>query len=273
MRRKTVRKIASGRKRFRPEIDEAVTIRTSAGLQLDLKNITYLPPVSIVTITKDRADQFQLALRNWKKFRYPEDTIEWIVVDDSKTDELKSLLPEDPRIRYFHLKSVLPIADKRNYAVKKCQGTIIVNMDDDDYHFEDSVLSKVRVLLDNPNKDCVCSLPVGIYDLANCSSVIADSKGDDIPEATLAFRKTFWKTGKFANHPNGIDSEWYGLCNGRWDRMINIPFWFNVIMLTHSKNATGNLRRVGNHNSVPSFEKIWDKETTSIINNIRKIRN
>ena len=267
------KKTIKNRKRTRPEIDKVKTRMTPKGIELDLQELTYLPPVSIVTITKDRAHMFQLALRNWRNFKYPEDTIEWVIVDDSKTDTLKNMLPKDSRIKYFHLKSVLPIADKRNYAVKKCKGTIIVHMDDDDYHFNDSILAKVRVLLDNPEKDCVCSLPVGTYDLDNCNSVIADSAGNDIPEATLAFRKSFWKKGKFANHPNGIDSEWYGLCNDRWDSMLQLPFWFSVIMLTHSKNATGRLRSINQTSTkAPSFNKIWDAETAEIVKELRRLR-
>jgi len=253
--------------RTRPEIDQAKVRKTRGRVELDLKPITELPSVSILTITKDRSTFFALPLRNWRNFKYPENSIEWIIVDDSKTDDIRQLLPDDERIHYFHLPVPLPVADKRNYAVKKCKGEIIVNMDDDDFYFDDSVISKVRILIDYPDKDCVYSLPLGIHDLISNKSAIVDSEGDDIPEATLAYRKSFWKTGKFGG--SGRKSEWYGFCSGRWDKMINIPFWFNMVATTHTKNATGGTRRlIKSPENIPSFHQVWGDETSGIIRGI-----
>src|SRR3989344_5667244 len=263
----------------RPVIDMVKLKKNGGNFELDLRPITALPSVSVLTITKDRPHFLPLILHNWNSFKYPAEKIELIIIDDSKTDDLREmLLPEkvgappqiDARIKYFHLPVPLPIPDKRNFGVKKCTGEVIVHMDDDDFYFPDSVLAKVRVLIDNPKKKCVCSSPVGVYDILQNKSAIVDSKGKDIAESTFAYYKSFWKKSKFANH--GFDSEWYGLLNGRWDEVINLPFWFNVVMTTHGKNATGSLRSLKRFpRGGPNFNQVWGEEVTEIIKTIKII--
>jgi len=256
----------------RPDITEAKLIRREGEIELDLKPITSLPFVSVLTITKNRSHFFPLSLHNWNNFRYPKDRIEWVIVDDSKTDELKDLIPSDDRIRYYHLPVPLPIADKRNYSVKKCKGTIISHMDDDDFYFSDSVLAKVRILIDYPDKDCVFSLPLGVHDIIEDKGGTLQTSGNDIPEASMTYRKSFWKRGKFGRGEDS--SEWYKFCTGRWDRLINIPFWFNMIAITHKNNATGGVRRL----NVPTkesvnFYKVWDKKTKRVIKGLVEMIN
>ena len=202
-----------------PPLDEVKTKWTEdKRFILDLPDVKEddLPFVSVLTITRNRSHFFPLFFSNWNSFKYPKEKIEWVIIDDSDTDELKDKLSKETRIKYFYLKSVLNIADKRNYGVKQCKGTHIVHMDDDDYYFDDSVLAKIRVLLYYKDKECVVSIPFGIYNLHNNSSAIVDSEGNDLPEATMAYTKKFWKEQKFGySTEDKSKSEWYGLCNGR----------------------------------------------------------
>ena len=79
---------------------------------------------------------------------------------------------KDPRITYLHVPfHIKNIAVKRNYAVGKCKHKVIVNMDDDDYYFSDSVLGKVRALI-HYKKKIVFTLPIGIYNIKNNTSQI-----------------------------------------------------------------------------------------------------
>lgn len=251
---------------------DTVRVRTHKGrVELDLKPVKSLPFVSVVTITKDRDIFFSLPIHNWTKFKYPEDLIEWVIVDDSKTDQLRDQLPTDPRIKYFHRYPPLPIPDKRNFAVKKCKGEVIVHMDDDDVYFPDSILAKARILNDRKDKDCIVSSPVGLYDLFLNKSVIADSKSNDIAEATFTYRKSFWKKQKFAPHPK-TGSEWYGLLHGRLDQVINLPFWFNCVMINHRNNTTGSLRSLKHvpcSSSKSNFHHVWGQEVSDLIQNIK----
>ena len=245
------------------------TVGSSEKLLLDPITDEEYPSVSIVTPTYNRSNFIKLLFRNWKKINYPREKLEWIIVDDSKTNRLRTLLPKDDRIKYFYLPIPLPIPDKRNYSVKKASNPICIHMDDDDFYFNDSVLAKARIFVDYPEKDCICSEVIGVYDMYSEKSAIVSSQGDDICESTFAYRKKFWKKGKFRAFEQY--SEWYGLLHDRWEKVIGLHFMFNNIMTTHSDNVTGRLRSLKNFPSTKtSFRKIWGKETTKIIKNIVK---
>lgn len=67
-------------------------------------------------------------------------------------------------------------------------------MDDDDYHYSDSILAKIRCL-QKYKKKCIFSSPIGVYNLNNNTSQIVDTDGTipGIPEATLTFIVLFGK--------------------------------------------------------------------------------
>ena len=118
---------------------------------LNVPSLKYseLPSVSVVTITYNRLNKFDLARYNWKKVKYPKDKIEWIIVDDSDNkDDMKyvSDLKEYNNVHIHHIPRMKDFGDKRNYAVSKATGEVIVNMDDDDHHYADSILAKVQIL-------------------------------------------------------------------------------------------------------------------------------
>ena len=60
-----------------------------------------LPTVSIVTPTMGRKHFFQLPLYNFKNFDYPQDKLEWIIIDEGPMP-VKDLIPDDPRIKYYY---------------------------------------------------------------------------------------------------------------------------------------------------------------------------
>ena len=247
-------------------------------LLLDLPDIKEndFPFVSVLTITKDRKNIFDLPIHVWTEYKYPIHKIEWVIIDDSKDDSLQSILPPDNRIKYFHLSNPLPIPDKRNFGVKKCKGEYIVLMDDDDYYFPDSILAKIRVLLKYKEHSCVYSNPIGVYNILKKSSTIVSTSGPDIPEATMAFSKSFWKKGKFGNgikNKNGFQhSEWFNFVKGRRKSLIKIPFWFNCIVLNHRENTTQKTRdqkwngEKSSKNFIDILDNISREKITQIVN-------
>lgn len=279
--RKKARKVASKRLVARTEnkinteeykIDLVETKWENGICGLDLPPITVeeFPMVSVLTITRNRPYFFALPLHNWMNFKYPHDKIEWIVVDDSEEPIISRYLPQDDkRITYYHLKSVLPIADKRNYGIKRCKGEYIVIMDDDDYHFNDSILAKIRTLKSYPEKECVVSYPLGVYDIRKNSSAIVRLRTDFYPEATMTFSKKFWKEGKFKELPDHNPS--FSFWESRLDKLINVPFWFNCILITHRENRPDFLRAIKTNEYPPNFySKLWDKPTRKLIDFIEK---
>ena len=61
-----------------------------------------LPIVSIITPTYNKRKFFKLSIRNFQKADYPQDKIEWIIIDDGE-EEIKDLIPIQDNIKYIKL--------------------------------------------------------------------------------------------------------------------------------------------------------------------------
>jgi glycosyltransferase involved in cell wall biosynthesis len=254
------------------------------GLTLDLPPLKEeLPCVSVVTITKDRALFAAVAVHNWNNFVYPPEKLEWVIVDDSQdpNENFEQYLPDDDRINYIKLEKWMPVAEKRNYAIQQTKYEFIVHMDDDDYYFPDSLYAKIRILL-HYNKEGVHSMPVGAYDMMEQTSCILAYTsndpnrpyGNDVAEATLAFRKRYWRNNKFKSLSKDGISEGRAFINSKFNAWINVHFLFNTISITHAKNATLNNRRIFNENKdiqVGDFKSVFPEGFNYILDNIRTI--
>lgn len=203
-----------------------------------------LPKVSILTITKNRANLFPLAVWNWKNTSggYPRDRIEWVIIDDSDDDtKIKELLPKDDTRIHYHHTDPMRIGEKRNYGVGKCSGEVVMLMDDDDYYFGDGLFQKVCVLL-STGKKCVFTHTAGIYDTkVGKSAIVEDFK--DVGESGMIFYKAFWNKGKFGDaNKKTSENEGFKFVKGREEECASIDFWFSGILLTHYSNFTNQLR-------------------------------
>ena len=61
-----------------------------------------LPMVSIITPTRNRPHFMKLAVYNFYTQNYPQDKLEWIIVDESNPP-IKEHIPNDNRIKYYHI--------------------------------------------------------------------------------------------------------------------------------------------------------------------------
>ena len=261
---------------------------------LDVPTLTedQLPKISIITITKNRKHMFNMPIYNWKNFMYPQDKLEWIIVDDSdKNDQdLTDMLDmTDKRIKYIKINSkkfkkcengfkYTDLGEKRNYAIEHSTGEYIVIMDDDDYYFSDSIMAKIRILK-HTKLECGFSLPYGVYNTSRKTShIVGDCKrlsNGQVPEASLFFTKSFWEKQKFKHKllsAKGVVTklgEAYGLINSREKKIVCIPFWINLIAITHKENLTGNLRQYhveeNLDNNRASFYDYFNKDIQEII--------
>ena len=213
-------------------------------LVLKLKNVRdeELPHVSLVTITYNRAKIFKNALRNFYNTEYPEDKLEWIIVDDSENDELSGIIPNDPRIKYYHITEHLTVGKKRNIAIEKTSTDYIIFMDDDDYYPSCSVYSRVKTLLSYPNFDLVGTNELIMHDMFSGQSAIVKGNSTYISEASMGFKKSFWMQRKFPE--DSLMGEGSIFCKDRYNKIIVIPSFFIIFALTHGNNLTGNNRRI-----------------------------
>ena len=224
-----------------------------------------LPFVSVVTLTYNRSDLFDIALRNYRLFKYPEHKLEWVILDDSNEkhfSKIDNLVKNDPRIRHIKLPIRKSVSEKRNIAIEYAAYDYIVFMDDDDYYLPESILARIKLLIKYQDQgiNCVACNQIGIYNLIDNYSYLMDSKTPS--EASMAFTRDFWKQKPFPNEdvPQG---EGIPFIIGRTNQIVIMPYMYNFIAITHNKNITGKLRTVklDPNEKYTNFFDLWDFNT------------
>ena len=82
------------------------------------KYIMVLPFVSICTPTFNRRPFFTMIKQCFLKQDYPQDRMEWIIVDDG-TDPIGDLVEDIPQVKYFRYEEKMPLGKKRNLMHEK----------------------------------------------------------------------------------------------------------------------------------------------------------
>lgn len=160
-----------------------------------------LPDVSILTITKDRRVFMPLAKYSYMIQSYPEEKLEWVIVDDGD-DLIEDTLIGVPNVNYVRCEKGLTISQKRNLAVESAMYDTLVIMDDDDVYPNNSVLQRVAMLQKQPSKECGFCTTIPCYDITQFSSFMNVPPrqlpmAERVSEASLVFTRSFWEQGKF----------------------------------------------------------------------------
>jgi hypothetical protein len=204
-----------------------------------------LPDVSIVTLTRDRRVFMPLAKYSYMIQSYPEDKLEWVVVDDGE-DSIEDTLIGVPHVKYVQCEKDLTIGEKRNIGVQNAMYDIVVMMDDDDVYPNNSVLQRVAMMLKAPAKECGFCTGIPCYDIVKFSSYMNIPPyqlpmAQRVSEATLVFTKKFWEQGKF---PEIHIAEGETFISGREQMCREISPQEVIVSLVHPKNTSS--RRVPN---------------------------
>lgn len=214
-----------------------------------------LPTVSIVIPTYNRQEFTELLLRNWFSINYPRDKLELVVLDDSKNAKCPYLLLNKPNVKYITNKKKMTIGEKRNILCKEASNEYIVHMDDDDWYHQDSVITRIRVLLEYEKKigkkACFGCTKVNCMDLITGQMFEAYDPADDgkpatISESTMAYSKQYWELQKFDNL--STETECLPFIENRHDTLCTCPSEFIVTQFSHGHNTIN--RRI--HNVVMS---------------------
>lgn len=111
--------------------------------------------VSVLTPTYNRRKFIPTAIACFKAQEYPQDRMEWIILDDG-TDKVKDLFAASglKNVRYVALPGgeKLPIGAKRNRLNELAKGEIVVCWDDDDFYPPDRVKKAVNLLRSVPGR-------------------------------------------------------------------------------------------------------------------------
>tara|TARA_Y100000389_G_scaffold197317_1_gene231705 strand:- start:1309 stop:2052 length:744 start_codon:yes stop_codon:yes gene_type:complete len=120
------------------------------------------PFVSICTPTYNRRDFIPSLIENFKNQTYPQELMEWIVVDDGDVP-VGDLFEGMDNVKYFYQEEKMKLGRKRNYMHEKTKGEIIIYMDDDDYYPPDRVSHAVNKLRSKPEALASGSSVIHIY--------------------------------------------------------------------------------------------------------------
>lgn len=216
----------------------------SSKLFMDEKD---LPDVSIVTLTYNRPEFMPLAKYSYLIQSYPEDKLEWVIVDDGES--IEEQLMGIPNVKYVHLDQKTGIAEKRNIGVKSAMYDTIVFMDDDDVYPNNSVLQRVAMLKRKPEKECVFSTIIPCYDIEKYTSFmnvppITLPMSQRVSEATLCFTKKFWEWSPFTEDIGEADT----FIRGREQMCREISPQEVIVSLVHSKNSSSRKTPAGEPN-------------------------
>ena len=208
-----------------------------------------LPAVSILTITKDRRPFIPLAKYCVLAQAYPEDKIEWVIVDDG-TDQIKDLVSDLPNVTYVLCDRPMNIGEKRNLAVERAKHDVLVMLDDDDVYPNHSVVSRVAMMLAEPVKDCLFCTTIPCYDIHETKSFMnvppmTLPMSERVSEATLCFTRAFWEERKFEEVQI---AEGNAFVRGREQRCREMSPQDVIVSLTHKKTTSDRKAPAGEAN-------------------------
>jgi hypothetical protein len=198
-----------------------------------------LPSVSVITITKDRRPFIPLAKYSFLAQAYPEEKLEWVIVDDG-TDQIKDLVSDLPTVTYVLCDRPMNVGEKRNLAVSRAKHDVLVMLDDDDVYPNNSLVSRVAFLLAEPKKDCIFSTTIPCYDIHATKSFmnvppITLPMAERVSEATLCFTRAFWEERKFAEVQI---AEGDAFIRGREQRCREMSPQDVIVSLTHKRTTS-----------------------------------
>lgn len=199
-----------------------------------------LPKVSVITITRDRRPFLPLAKYCFLAQSYPEDKLEWVIVDDGN-DQIKDVVSDLPNVKYVLSDEKLTIGAKRNLGVERASHDVLVMMDDDDVYPNNSILTRVAFLLAGPvPHECVFSTTIPCFDIHKKTSFMnvppaVLGMADRVSEATMCFTRDFWMHTKF---PNEQIAEAGAFIRGREHMCREVSPQDVIVSLIHKQNTS-----------------------------------
>jgi len=148
--------------------------------------------ISVLTPTYNRRRFLGTAIACFKAQTYPQDRMEWIILDDGE-DKVGDLFIGMKNVRYIQVPDgkKLPIGAKRNQLNELAKGEIVVCWDDDDYYPPDRIRKAAYKL---------CSVPGRRVPVVGCSRL----------NMYYSDRDEIWSIGPYhQNHcTNGTMAYW-----------------------------------------------------------------
>jgi glycosyltransferase involved in cell wall biosynthesis len=160
------------------------------------------PLVSALTPTHNRREFFPRAVRCFLSQDYP--NLEWIILDDGP-DPIKDLLPDDPRIKYFHELPKRNHGQKMNRCFELSQGEFGIVFDDDDWYPAHRISRQIQPMIDNPVIHLTGSSTIFYYQHGAQKAWRYSTPARVNWLASIAIRRSTWAATKFEEIAGGAD--------------------------------------------------------------------
>jgi glycosyltransferase involved in cell wall biosynthesis len=235
--------------RLYDRIDELALGVTAYSLDDRMPKEDALPNVSVITITKDRRAFIPLAKYSFLAQGYPEEKLEWVIVDDGM-DQIKDLVSDLPNVKYILCDKAMTVGAKRNLAVEKATHDVLVMLDDDDVYPNNSLLTRVAMMFAEPKKQCTFSTTIPCFDIHQKKSFMnvpptVLGMSDRVSEATLCFTRDFWTSRKF---PDQQIAEGGAFIRDREYMCREVSPQDVIVSLVHKLNTSSRKAPVGESN-------------------------
>jgi glycosyltransferase involved in cell wall biosynthesis len=175
---------------------------------------TNQPLVSCIMPTANRQKFIPMAIQYFSNQDYPNK--ELIIVDDG-SQSIKPLIPDHPQIKFFYTEPLGTIGIKRNYAIEKADGEIIMHWDDDDYYAPDWISSQIEVH-NNSGADLTGLNRVFFYSPSVNKRWMYEDTDEEKPwicGATMSYKKSLWQDHPFVDLQVGEDYDFVWNCGGK----------------------------------------------------------
>ena len=193
------------------------------------------PLVTCITPTANRQKFLPLAIKYFLEQDYP--NAEMVIIDDGN-QSCESLIPDNPKIRYFYYPERLgTIGTKRNVACEKAQGEIIVHWDDDDWYAKDWISRQVEAQLTSG------AAITGLNTVDFYSPTVnrrwryedTDTEKPWLCGATMAYPKSLWENHKFLDLQVGEDYDFVWNSGGKTFAMDYLAGFTSIL---HAHNTS-----------------------------------
>jgi len=192
------------------------------------------PLVSCIMPTANRQKFVTLAIKSFLEQDYP--NAELIIIDDG-IEPCSEFITEDPKIRYFYVKSVSVIGTKRNMACNIATGEFIVHWDDDDLYAPDWISRQVECLIAT-DADIIGLNKIMLYSFNSNFSFVYEDKILDLAwlcGATLAYKRSLWLRYSFADLQIGEDIDFLVNSGGK---VIALDYFEGFLAGLHESNTS-----------------------------------
>lgn len=195
---------------------------------------TEFPLVSCIMPTFNRRLFVPQAIKYFLEQDYP--AKELIIVDDG-TDVIEDLIPNNLQISYIRLQRKISIGAKRNLAIEKSHGEIILHWDDDDWQARHRIRYQVEQLVKNSAEICGTNKLL-FYDLRSKTLWLYEfpiNRRMWFAGAALCYTRSFWPGRKFTNTNIGEDTRfvWGNLGN----HAFCLPAYHFYVAIIHQNNV------------------------------------